>query len=514
MRKRGKLLCAGLAAAMLLSAGAFAAPDTAKRQEDLNALYTGLTEKHPDLFANTPEADFLAKIAEIAGRSGTVSDFDYTLDLQSLVALVGDSHTSVSIGGAGHALFPVNMEAYEGKWILNLLPVAHKAWLGSEVTAVNGLSVEALVDKFRPIVSYDNDVKLLRQIKQTWYVQEILAYLGVIEAGGDLTLTLKSADGKTGKLKLKAFTNEEEEATELVRLKDARTAVPATEPNRERYYFSLPLDEKTYYIQYNRCREDPDLPMEDFALQVQADLKKGSYTKVLLDLRNNGGGSDGVIIPLYFVLMEPVWRGDIKLFGLTGESTFSSAGINASMVQELGGLTAGSRTGGSVDHFGSVGSFTLPNSGARVGYSNKFIDLESLLVTSAGQGVQSLAPDVAVEQTLTDYLAGKDTVVDHLLKNGDGIAVPVRANAETTRAGFIARLWREAGSPQAAGAHGFQDVWMFFAYYVPALDWAAENGVILGDGLGSFRPADPISEGEKALILERMEQTAGQAPAA
>lgn len=81
-------------------------------------------------------------------------------------------------------------------------------------------------------------------------------------------------------------------------------ACPSSAPTdyqKGTYYFSLPLDSRTYYIQYNQCKEDPELPMETFTAQVMADLEQGSYSVLLLDLRNNGGGSDGVIIPL---LME------------------------------------------------------------------------------------------------------------------------------------------------------------------------------------------------------------------
>lgn len=504
MKRSRKLLAAGLAASLLLSVGAYAAPDTEKRQADLDSLYTGLKDGHPDLFANTPEADFLTKIAEIEGRMDTRSDFDFSLDLQSFAAMVGDSHTNVNIGGAGHDLFPVSMDVYEGKWVLSVLPKAESAWLGSEVVTVNGLSVDALVDKFRPIVSYDNDIKLARQVKQMWYVEEILNYLGVVEPGKPLVLAVKNADGKTGELKLTALTNDEETAAEFARLKDTRKAVPATELDRQKYYFALPLDESTYYIQYNRCQQDPENPMEAFAKTVETDLSGGKYNKVILDLRGNGGGSDGAIVPVFAVLAPMVWSGDIKLFGLTGEQTFSSAGINASMVQEMGGFTVGSPTGGCVDHFGAVNGFTLPNSGLKVGHSTKFIDMETLLITAAGLNVEPLKPDVAVEQTLSDYLAGKDTAVDYLLANGDSLAVPVRANVETTRAGFVAKLWREAGSPAAQQENKFPDIRIFFGYYIPALNWATEKGIILGDDQGNFRPTDAVTEAEKALITDRL----------
>ena len=61
--------------------------------------------------------------------------------------------------------------------------------------------------------------------------------------------------------------------------------------------------------------------MESFTAQVRTDLEKGSYSQVILDLRYNGGGSDGVLRPLLnFLTWE---RPDLKLFCLIDEATFS-----------------------------------------------------------------------------------------------------------------------------------------------------------------------------------------------
>ena len=72
---------------------------------------------------------------------------------------------------------------------------------------------------------------------------------------------------------------------------------------------AFPLDEGTYYIQYNSCREDPELPMETFAAQVEQDLSAGQYRRVVVDLRNNGGGSDGVLVPILMLVPGLVEEG-------------------------------------------------------------------------------------------------------------------------------------------------------------------------------------------------------------
>ena len=108
----------------------------------------------------------------------------------------------------------------------------------------------------------------------------------------------------------------------------------------------------------------------------------------------------------------------VKVYGLVGEATYSSAIINAVELVDAGGVLAGSPTSGSVNHFGSTGSFTLPNSGIRVSCSSKYIDLGTLLEAGLGAQVEPLVATVRVEQTLDDYLAGRDTLVDWLLANG------------------------------------------------------------------------------------------------
>ncbi len=59
--------------------------------------------------------------------------------------------------------------------------------------------------------------------------------------------------------------------------------------------------------------------------------------------------------------------------------------------------------------FGEWASFYLPHSGVRVGYSQKiFTRPQSELCP----GSPNLEPDYPVEQTLRDYLAGRDTVME------------------------------------------------------------------------------------------------------
>ena len=338
-------------------------------------------------------------------------------------------------------------------------------------------------------------------------VADIYEYLGLVEAGEPLTVTLKN--GKT--LSLKPMGLEAMNELEAVRISDRIQGAPETAA-ADAYYFAKPLTDSIYYIQYNICREAEDLSMEDFAAAVEQDLNAGNYSRVLLDLRNNGSGSDGVIWPLFETLRRAMDSG-VKLVGLIGEATFSSALINAVEIQEMGGVLAGEPAGGSVCHFGAVQTFSLPNSTVRGQLSSKYLDLNTLLDAAAGRGVVALEPDVLVYQTLEDTLAGKDTLAEWCLAAPDQQLVPANhSDAPLTRGRFIGQLYEAAGSPEVSleqlpFADSFGIEW-----YLPAMAWTKEQGVAKGGTEGTFSAARPITWREAAVFLGRTAEALDIAP--
>ena len=430
-----------LALTLTLSATAFAAEDqrTAQRREDLDVLYSTLTEKHPDLFHRTPESAFLQKKAEIEAGLPEMDDLTFAFALQSLVSLAGDSHTTLSLSLSETHLYPVALSQLAEGWVLTALPASEKACIGWTVERVNGMSMTTVEERLADVYSYDNMVRLRRQVQQGFAAAELLRYVGITEDMGPLAIEAAGPGGERRTITLPLLPEEQEQWPEMARLTPQGT--PATAFQR-RAYFSLDLGD-AYYIQYNTCQEDPELPMEQFAAQVERDLGAKRYGKVLIDLRNNGGGSDGVLVPILMLLAPKIRAGETEVWGLVGESTFSSALINAAEIRELGGFLAGTPTGGSVDHFGSVSTFTLPNSGIRGQYSNKYLELGGLLESAAGIGVAPLQPDLYLPETTADRLAGRDTVVEAVLAQKVPYIPGIEGKRPLSRGRFVGML-REA----------------------------------------------------------------------
>ncbi|WP_300416374.1 S-layer homology domain-containing protein [uncultured Oscillibacter sp.] len=493
----------GLCLAALLVVPALAAEplSAGQRREDLDFLYEKVLKgAHPNAFANTPESEFLKVKAEIEGRLETETDTEFLLDLMRLTALVGDSHTSVSVGSlADFRGYPLSLIRRGESWYLSAAAPEDKNLLCREVVQLAGKPVEEVIEAYGALFSSDNPVHLRRSFRQACNVADIYEYLGLVEAGEPLTVTLKGGETLT----LEPVGMEERNKLEAVRISDKIKGQPETAA-RDAYYFARPLTEDAYYIQYNVCREAEDLSMEDFAALVAKDLEAGDYDRVLLDLRNNGGGSDGVIWPLFEVLREAM-DGGARLVGLIGENTFSSALINAVEIQEMGGTLAGENAGGSVCHFGAVKTFSLPNSKVRGQVSGKYLDLNTLLDAAAGRGVVALAPDIHVPQELADTLDGKDSLVEWCLTAPEQQLTPANHyDAPLTRGRFIGQLYEAAGSPavEIGEALPFADSFGI-EWYLPAVAWARDQGVAQGGADGRFYAARPITWREAAVFLSR-----------
>ena len=390
------------------------------RQEELSYLVETLTENHPDFYANTTEEAVADKAAEIAAGLEEMSDLDFAVELSELTAMAGDSHTMLSVGSALQDFHMLVMapEWYEGRWVLAGAEKAYQDYIGQEIVSINGHTMDELMAALEPMISYDNEVRLRRQFGGMVYVTEILTHYGMATGEEEsLPVVVRDNDGTETTLDMKVYSMEEYAALDpsaYMSASQLRAAVPATEPDGSVYYKLLDLGGGALYMQYNSCREDPEHPMDEFAAEVEAKLESGDYTKFIIDLRNNGGGSDGVLYPVTYLAQQFIVNGGAA-YVLAGEGTFSSALINTVQLKDAGATFVGAPTGGSVDHFGAVTGFELPNSGIRGQYSNKFIDLGSYYEAAKPYGVESFRPDIEVEQTFADYMDGVDTAVQYIL---------------------------------------------------------------------------------------------------
>ena len=160
------------------------------------------------------------------------------------------------------------------------------------------------------------------------------------------------------------------------------------------------------FIQYN-CENDPKRHFGDFTSHLFADADAQTVKRVVIGLRNNGGGNERVIGPLKSGLAER--RKSVgPIYVLIGPGTFSSAVINAQQLHSsLSATLVGENSGGRPGGYGEVSRVTLPKS-TRVGqFTTKRWDTT---------GPKTLMPEVLAPINIADFLAGRDPALDAAIR--------------------------------------------------------------------------------------------------
>ena len=135
-------------------------------------------------------------------------------------------------------------------------------------------------------------------------------------------------------------------------------------------------------------------------------------------------------------------------------------------------------------------------------YTLKINGNTATTATAAGNNASVVPDDVL---PFTDVVEGKwyYNAVSYAYENGLMVGVSDTVfgiGTATTRAMAAQILYKLAGSPDTVYFGEFTDV-SAGKWYAKATAWAAENGIFAGYTDGSFRPDDPITREQLALVL-------------
>ncbi len=374
---------------------------TGNWDEDIYYFGEDLEEKHKNLYHNVSKAEFRENISDLRERSDNLSDNEIYIELMKLIGKIGDSHTSIDISSLFHTL-PFRVMILSDGVVITNIDHNHVSSLGKTITGINGTDINVVIDSIKTITAYENESCLKWFAGYYIIIPEVLNYFGFSESDSKATLNLD--DGSS--IDLQANNSEMSSIYDNVE-------PPLYISNTSDYYWYRKLDDdKTLYIQYNRCRESDNLAMSTFKNQIaQVMNETPEISRIAFDLRINTGGNSQIAYPLLQLLKSYVEEERItndNLFVIIGRKTFSSAILNSLDLQEsVDPLFIGEPTGGKPNHFGEVKSFSLPHSKLKVRYSSKYFRFVS-------GNPSSINPDVLIELSAGELVEGKDPVLEYI----------------------------------------------------------------------------------------------------
>ncbi len=375
--------------------------DLAGWRADLARVGSELPRRHPAPFAQIPEDAFHASLAAVAAALPSLTRDQRVVGLARVIALIGDAHTQLVLDPHDRdRIYPVTFYWFTDGLVVTDAAEPYRWAIGLRLASVGDRSVDNAVVALARTVGYQAEG--YRRAEVAWRLSwpTFLRGTDLAPADGPAHFGLVDATGATRDLAL--------EPTAWHGTAPAPATLPLYRKRPQAFYWSTYLtDSRALYVQYNRCADAPDLTVAAFASAVAATLDSHPVDRLIIDLRWNSGGNSELIRPLLDAISaRPTLNG--RLFALISRHTFSSALLDAIYLDHLGAVLIGEPAGSPADHYGEVQLLALPATGLAVQHSTKHFAV-------AGYPGRALAPEILVELSSADYLAGKDPVLDAAL---------------------------------------------------------------------------------------------------
>jgi uncharacterized protein (TIGR03437 family) len=371
---------------------------------DLDLLATQLPRLHANLFYYTPRSVFDEAVAELRNDIPSLTDVEVIVRMSAIVALAHDGHTALSFGAkvSTFRLLPLQFFWFDDGLFIVGASTDYARAAGAKVLRIGNRSADEAYAALKPIISYENDIWARYQSPGYLRIADILQALGIANSNADVLFQLQDSSGAV--FTMDVATAGAGQPGAIIPQPNAATGFQPLylQNSALNYWFTYVESSRTLYFAYNVCEEMASLPFARFNDQLWAAFDSKPVDRLVIDLRNNGGGNSAVINPFLASAEARAARFDsARVVLVIGRHTFSS-GVLAAITLHVGPVVAyGEPTGGSPNSYGEVQSFTLPNSQLTVSYSTKLFSFPSL-------PPGSLAPDVQAPNLSSDYFARHD----------------------------------------------------------------------------------------------------------
>ncbi len=382
-------------------------------EQDIDSLVTQMEAIHPDLFHGVPKETFDAQVEDLVAATPTLTDDEILVGMMRLVAVISshgrDGHMGLWPPDNPEAVHRFPVRLWEFPDGLYVTAAQNAGLVGSKVRSVDGVPIREVLQRLDPVVPRDN-ASNLRDARTVFLTSaEVLTGLGIADDASVMMLETEAPDG--------TVTTETVDAIGGDAYADWVGGWELLLPTRAHLFFlrdpSAPFwlqylaPSRTLYVQYNVVEETS----AELVQEIAASMQENPVDRVVLDLRNNGGGEAGGYRDLLHLLAGPQMdRRELEV--LIGRLTFSAGTSLAVLLEQRAAHVSllGERSGGAPNFWADPTTVTLPNSGLQAQIADRYEG-----IAGPGDTRLTVRPDVVVPFTAHDYFSGHDPVLARAL---------------------------------------------------------------------------------------------------
>ena len=295
---------------------------------------------------------------------------------------------------------------------------ACKESVGLFLTKINGYSVAEIMDKYATIRGQETEAGKKSCVWGLYSAD--LKYLGIMKENDEsIVLTLKDEKGEEREI---VYTFGSKESSTWYSILDTAD-LPFTyqlrlEKGSDNYNYIGKSEDGIMYFQYLVCQDGVDKPFDSFFKEMITKMQEQDdiYDTLVIDVRWNGGGNRYLLQKCLIENKEYLKKKHIRI--IIGDCT-ASAGVQViedciTFFDDV--LLYGSPTCGAIHNYTEIMNIAIPETGLNLCVPTVKDNLPKL-VHKYGDIVDSVVPDVPVEISLHDFIEGKDTIYDRVLKD-------------------------------------------------------------------------------------------------
>jgi Peptidase family S41 len=374
----------------------------AQWHEDLAAFARELPKRHANAFYTLSRAAFDAEVAALDARVATANGDEMFVGLQTIAKSIGDGHTGV-IAPKDRRVMPLKVAKFGSDFRIVATGLGLERAFGARVVKIGGMPMAEVWRRALTLTSAD-ELDELRTSEALIYLSRGYALhgLGITLERTHVVYTLEDEAGRAFDLDVGG----------LLPGQDAHLRAPGEDTalrlmqTDATFACANPANTNAVYCAWRGYEN-----LDRFAKQMFALLQTSNAQKLVLDMRDNGGGDNTVG---YGEIIKPLKaRADLnrkgRLYVLVGAETFSAAMNNAAQFQdETNAILVGETIGERPNSYQEPRQFRLPN-------SHLVVRASTLYYTFRKKGENAVRPDKEIIPTWDDVKAGRDPVLEWTL---------------------------------------------------------------------------------------------------
>ncbi|MFZ1686593.1 MAG: hypothetical protein WAU70_04180 [Flavobacteriales bacterium] len=399
-------------------------------KEDVRQLRSMLDYWHINAYASTPATVWDREVNALLERMDQLDDDGIILEIQRILALAGDGHTSFYTTDQDVVDFqylPVVFSQFEeGLYVISASDsLADLA--GLRLVAIGDTPIEAVREKLIPYIPRDNNAEITYTYPDQLQCVNLLHHLGITPTSEEAELVF-DAGGQPVRRTVRAMTGEQLDQVHWTAARTSLNAIassshptflfsnPTTIPrlmSRPNYWSLVFEPEKVVFVEYLSCWDQEGGPSFSHFVDsaVFATLDAHPDHRLVVDMRYNSGGEPRTAAPLFAgIEARPALFAKNPPTVLVGTRTFSAAATNVCQLKDRCQARLIGQLSRARPYSASEGrSFTLRNSGCEISISTQFV--QRLL----GVMEPYIPLDEVVPMRFSDYIGDVDLTFETAL---------------------------------------------------------------------------------------------------